>query len=312
MKITTIAWSFFFFAAVVVPTAGAIGLSDLAGTWTAVRADVEEITFNWYKAQLEYSTFLHQRPFESGEWDLRGDSLFLYGPNGGEGFAVKISGDTLKLESGKSLQVFVRKEEWQELLLYGSHTATSTLKGENWFGEEPGPYSVRNLADGNPKTCWAEGAKGYGIGEKIYLMVQGNPKNLRISNGYGKTTALYAKNGRVKSFRVVPLAAFNLPGDVTEVAAKYRAKRCGPPQKLEVKDSGAPQTISLNLDWRAMSPKIKALAAEFESEFAREIEERRAGGEDKYYQKIVLCLEIAEVYPGTKFEDTCISELEIE
>lgn len=304
--------SLLFFAAVVGMTAEAVGPSDLAGSWKAVRADVEEITFNWYKAQLEYSTFLHQRPFESGEWDRRGDSLFLYGPNGGESFTVKISGDTLKLESGKSVQVFVRKEEWQELLLYGPHTATSTLKGEDWFGGEPGPYSVRNLADGNPKTCWAEGVKGHGIGEKIYLIVQGNPRALKISNGYGKTPELYAKNGRVKAFRAVPLAAFNLPGDVSEVAAKYRAKRCGPPQKLEVKDSGAQQTISLNLDLRAMSQKIETLAAEFESEFAKEIEERRAGCEDKYYQKTVLCLEIAEVYPGTKFDDTCISELEIE
>jgi hypothetical protein len=154
--------------------------------------------------------------------------------------------------------------------------------------------------------------KGHGIGEKIYLTVQGGPKALMIINGYGKSPELYAKNGRVRKFKAVPLAAFNLPGDVSEVAAKYRAKRCGPTQMLEVKDLQARQAIPLRFDWKAVSERTGALAAEFEKEFAKEIEERRSGCEERYYQKTVLCLEIAEVYPGTKFDDTCLSELEAE
>lgn len=292
--------------------AQALGPGDLTGTWTAVRADVEEISFNWYKAQLEFSSFLNQRPFDSGEWDLRGDSLFLYGQAGAQKYSASISEDTLELGDGKSVQVFVKREEWQELLLYGPHTATSTLKGEDWFGGEAGPYSVRNMGDGDPGTCWAEGVKGHGIGEKIYLTVQGGPKALIIINGYGKSPELYAKNGRVRKFKAVPLAAFNLPGDVSEVATKYRAKSCGPPQMLEVKDLQARQAIPLRFDWKAVSERTGALASEFDREFAKEIEERRAGCEDKYYQKLVLRLEVSEVYPGTKFEDTCISELEAE
>lgn len=292
--------------------ATALGPGDLTGTWTAVRADVEELTFNWYKSQLEFNSFLNQRPFESGEWDLRGDSLFLYGPAGTKSFAASISGDTLKLKDSRSAQIFVKKEEWRELLLYGPYTATSTLKGEDWFGGEAKPYSVRNLGDGDPKTCWAEGVKGHGIGEKIYLTVRGSPKAIKIINGYGKTPELYAKNGRVKAFKATALAAFNLPGDVSEVSTKYRVKSCGPPQKLEVKDLQAQQTIPLKFDWGAISEKVAALAAEFDREFSKEIEERRAGCEDRYYQKTVLCLEIAEVYPGGKFDDTCLSELEAE
>ncbi len=290
----------------------ALGPGDLTGTWTAIQADVEEMTFIWYKAQLEFSSFLNQQPFESGEWDLRDDSLLLYGPAGTKIFAASISEDTLKLEDGKSRQVFVKKEEWQELILYGTYTATSTLKGEGWFGGQAGPYSVRNLGDGDPTTCWAEGVKGHGIGEKIHLIVTGCPQALKIINGYGKSPELYAKNGRVKEFKATMLAAFNLPGDVSEVAARYRAKRCGPPQRLEVEDLQVQQTISLKFDWRAVSERARALAAEFERDFSKEIEGRRAGCEDKYYQTLVLCLEISEVFPGTRFEDTCLSEMEAE
>ncbi len=293
-------------------TASAMGPGELTGTWTAVRADVDAMTFDWFKAQMEYRSFLNQKPFESGEWDLRGDSLFLYGPAGTKSFAVSISGDTLKLVGGSSVQNFVKKEEWQELLLYGAYTATSTLKGEDWFGGQTRPYSVRNLGDGDPKTCWAEGVKGYGIGERIYLALQGSPKALNLINGYGKSPDLYAKNGRVKAFKATVLAAFNLPGDVSEVATKYWARRCGPPQRVEVKDIQARQTILLPFDWRSMTQKAKALAAEFDREFSAEIQERRAGCLDRYYQTFVLCLEIAEMYPGTKYEDTCLSELEAE
>ena len=96
------------FLATLASEAIALGLGDLTGSWTAVRADVEKMTFTWYKAQLEFRSSLNQRPFESGEWDLRGDSLFLYGSSRTRGFAVTISGDTLRLREGESVQVFVK------------------------------------------------------------------------------------------------------------------------------------------------------------------------------------------------------------
>ena len=36
--------------------------------------------------------------------------------------------------------------------------------------------------------------------------------------------------------------------DVSEAAAKYRAKRCGPPQRIEVKDIQIRQTMVLPFD----------------------------------------------------------------
>lgn len=292
--------------------APAIDIGSLAGDWTAVRADVEEMSLKWYKAQTEFSTYLNQRPFDGGEWDLKGDSLILYGSAGSSRYRVWLAGDTLRLAGGMGTQVFVKKEEWQELLIYGTRTATSTLKGEDWFGENIPAYSVRNLGDGDPATCWAEGVTGTGVGEKIYLVVNGKPGRLSMVNGYGKSAALYSGNARVKAFRATVLAAFNLPGDVSEVATKYHVRKCGPAVKLEARDIQARQGIALPFDWASIEKTAGELAASFDKDFAVQIADRSHGCEDRFYRATILCLEISEAYPGTKYDDTCLSELEAE
>ncbi|HBE72961.1 MAG TPA: hypothetical protein DDW31_02545 [candidate division Zixibacteria bacterium] len=292
--------------------APAIDIGSLAGDWTAVRADVEEMSLKWHKAQLEFSSFRDGRPFDSGEWDLRGDSLFLYGSAGASRYRVWLAGDTMRMAGGKWTQVFVKKEEWQELLIFGTRTATSTLKGEDWFGENIPAYSVRNMGDGDPATCWAEGVPGTGVGEKIYLVVKGKPGRLSMVNGYGKSAALYARNARVKAFRATALAAFNLPGDVSEVATKYHIRKCGPAVKLEARDIQARQGIALPFDWANIEKTAGELAASFDKDFAAQIADRSHGCEDRFYRATILELEIAEVYGGTKYEDTCLSEIDLE
>lgn len=295
-------------------TSAATGVNpgSLAGDWAAVRDDVGEISFIWYKSQLEYRTFLNGRPGESGEWDLRGDSLLLYGPSGTGRYRVALSGDTLRLSGAGGTRVFVKKAEWRELLIYGNCSASSTLNGEEWSGDRVPAYSVRNLGDGDPATCWAEGAEGPGVGEKIYLSAPGRPSKISISNGYGKSKPLFEKNGRVKAFRATTLAAFNLPGDVTEAATKYQARKCGPTVRLEVKDIQDKQGIPLPFDWLEIERKAGELAAAFEKDFASGIADRSHGCRDRFYQAIILELEIAEVYPGGKHDDACVSELSAE
>jgi hypothetical protein len=286
---------------------------NIAGSWTAIQAEVEELSLKWYKAQLEFSTFLNQRPFDSGEWDLRGDSLLLYGTAGTSRYRVSMPDeDTLVLENGQSVQRFLRKEDWQEVLLYGAYTATSTLQGEDWFGGGDTPYSARHLGDGNPATCWAEGSEGSGIGEKIYLPVDGLPKGLIIANGYGKSPALFAKNNRVRTMKATVLAAFNLRGDISEVATKYYFKKCGPAQRIEVKDIQIMQAIPLTFDGAQVNRAARTLASSFEKDFSDELERRAQGEEARYSRTLIICLEIFAVYQGTKFDDTCISRLTLE
>lgn len=283
----------------------------LTGNWTAIQADVEELSLTWVKAQLAFSTYLNQRPFDSGEWELKGDSLILMGNAGTSRYRISMpDGDTLVLQDGQHVQRFLRREEWQELFIYGAYTATSTLEGEDWFGGDDTPYSVKHLGDGNPASCWAEGAKGSGIGEKIYVPIGGRPKELAISNGYGKSPALFAKNNRIKAFKATVLAAFNLWGDITEVATKYYAKKCGPAQRIEVADTRGKQAVNLPVHWDRVKEASQALARAFERDYKDELIRRTEGTEELGYGRtLILCLEIVEVYMGTKFDDTCISEL---
>lgn len=289
-----------------------------SGNWVGINADNKEIVLDLntihqsYKTKHIFNIYIDKLQFDTGTWESSVNNLILNGSADTNRYKFEIEGNILSITDSKVTQYFVRKEEWRELLIYGSCTASSTLNGEQWFGDDIPAYSVRNLGDGNPATCWAEGAKGPGIGERIYLMVNGKPKSLTIINGYGKSKSLFKKNGRVKVVEISLLAAFDLPGDVTEVATKYYMKRCGPTTGFVLKDIQAKQTVSLPFKWERIEEVGQALARAFEKDFSTEIEQRAQGNDVRYSRTLVLCLEIVQVYPGTKYEDTCISELYLE
>lgn len=73
-------------------------------------------------------------------------------------------------------------------------------------GDEEIKYDAENLGDNDPSTCWAEGAKGPGIGESITLKLRIPRKVTAISvqNGYcnPENESLYTKNSRVQEFAV--------------------------------------------------------------------------------------------------------------
>jgi hypothetical protein len=70
-------------------------------------------------------------------------------------------------------------------------------------------YSAENMNDGLETTAWAEGAKGLGIGEKIFARVSCDSKThnvsfwgIRIANGYQKDSSIWKANSRIKSLKV--------------------------------------------------------------------------------------------------------------
>lgn len=82
--------------------------------------------------------------------------------------------------------------------------ATSTLKDNGQI-----TYGVENLNDGLPETAWAEGASGYGIGEKFIAQMEGDSsmkgiafRGFRIANGYQKNSQTWKANSRIKKLKV--------------------------------------------------------------------------------------------------------------
>jgi hypothetical protein len=108
--------------------------------------------------------------------------------------------------------------------------------------------------------CWAEGVKGYGIGETLTLsIVQGN--NLTISNGFVSFSKpyLYRENARIKKIRIT--------------------NREGKSEVVTLRDTPHFQEInSALITYSAEGP-------------------------------VITKLEILEVYPGSKYEDTCVNSI---
>jgi hypothetical protein len=65
-------------------------------------------------------------------------------------------------------------------------------------------YGPRNLFDEDRSTAWAEGAAGAGDREWVLLSwpAERSLRGIRLVNGYAKSSALFAKNGRVQRVRL--------------------------------------------------------------------------------------------------------------
>lgn len=78
-------------------------------------------------------------------------------------------------------------------------------------------YSPKNAHDLNYKTAWAEGVKGYGIGEYLLYTFEGaSPRinEIKVLNGYIKSKTAWLNNSRVKTLKMYvndqPYAILNL------------------------------------------------------------------------------------------------------
>ena len=141
-------------------------------------------------------------------------------------------------------------------------------------------YKSDNLCDGKIETAWVEGAKGDGIGEWVKVSIDAYSSlseftstpfsldEIAIMSGYGKSEKTWVENNRVKKLLVVAYS----PRLSENEWVIYR---------LNLQDENKMQVFEIPND------KI---------------------GYSFTTMKKVVWLKIEEVYKGTKYEDTCISE----
>lgn len=146
-------------------------------------------------------------------------------------------------------------------------------------------YSMGNIGDNNPATTWVEGVKGYGIGEVLIVPCLDLTQPVKIWAGYGKSESSFINNSRPKNVRLVIVQA-EVEG-VTQYGTIYENLRMVSQSQVELKDINGYQSLQ--------TPYFKSSMYEFESE-----------QRDHTY---FLGLEILDVYKGSKWDDTCISEL---
>jgi len=153
--------------------------------------------------------------------------------------------------------------------------ASSILKTDavNRFNYEP-----KNLFDNDLNTAWVEGAAGGGVGEWAEVQFEKgvNIEAIGIINGYTKNEAIYKANNRIRKVRLDVEFDDSRPGDVY------------------------PNSIDLDLTEKQFNELNRNVQAPF-------ISWLQDYGMGRAVSKIRLT--ILEVAKGTKYDDSCISEL---
>ena len=148
-------------------------------------------------------------------------------------------------------------------------------------------YSVGSISDSNTKTAWAEGIDGPGIGEVLIVPCLNLKKPAKIWVGYGKSDSTFFKNNRPKKLRtVIVRAEFN---GATQSGIIYENLVVFAERIFSLEDKNGFQNLPI--------PEYTV-----DSYFSSRLNNK---SDYKYF----LGIEILDIYPGSKYDDTCISEI---
>jgi len=177
--------------------------------------------------------------------------------------------------------------------------ASSTLE------EQGQDYRMQNLFDGYAGSSWAEGNEGAGLGETLTLAIPHGADTIALVNGFARSADLFVKNNRVKEFTLIVERGYSPSGYVTEQGPVLFTMPLSAPVNLPVKDTRQLQTLHLPLSWKEIDRKREIMDRAFE---AFSLMEGYPGTYESYF---LLDLQISAVYPGSRWDDTCLSEIRI-
>ncbi|WP_164000180.1 discoidin domain-containing protein [Pyxidicoccus caerfyrddinensis] len=178
-------------------------------------------------------------------------------------------------------QLTVERARFNPLKLPLSVTASSTLAG--------GRYAPAHVLDGRADTAWCEGSKGDGAGE--WLEVRAGPpatppmfpchfEGVGLVAGYTRSAKTYGENGRPRRVRVATCAA---PEDFVEVDLALADR---PDAEAHVISESGKEDVAAT---RTPGSRRDTLP--------------QPSGD------LCLRLTFVEVAPGTRYPDTCVTEL---
>ncbi len=198
---------------------------------------------------------------------------------------------------------FSQESEWMKWTLFdfpdASLRVSSFLNG-TIQADTTNPYGPFNLVDNDTQTAWVDGIEGHGIGESIKIVVPEGKNGLKIFPGYGKNESLFYKNDRPSKLRISGIVGINPEGYVSETAGVYYCISVPGEIIIGLEDKMGFQYI----DWTGLQPAIDSLYQEIDSLFKRSFPMLVAGPIKK-----MLSVEITDIFPGSSWDDTCISEI---
>jgi hypothetical protein len=155
-----------------------------------------------------------------------------------------------------------------------------------------GKYGSTNLSDSDPSTCWAEDADNDGIGEYIWMTIPEKISSLRIRNGYQKNEAIYNANNRPENLEFELFACYEPAAYVTETHTGFCISEPISSTSIVLEDKLGYQDVKLGFDW---------------SEIYDQLSNDRIFDKDRF----ILKIKILDVYKGNKWNDACISDINI-
>ncbi len=150
---------------------------------------------------------------------------------------------------------------------------TSFLKD----AKNPQRYSPEKAVDDKIQTSWVEGVEGPGVGECIAVEITKDITRIRIFPGYG-VEKYFSLNNRIKKAYFHIYFLFAAPSEVVMTFSAQKLHTF----TLEFEDNMTHQTFDVSRPW-----------------------EREAEGMGEYFG----VLEIQEVYPGSRWDDTCVADI---
>ena len=199
-------------------------------------------------------------------------------------------------------------QEWTDIHLSGSGSrqvwATSELSHPDDDQEDylsfNKRYGVFNLFDNDPTTAWVEGEKDSGIGVSLFMVVPENLRKIEILNGFGKSKSLFIKNNRIKSLILSCYIGVHPEAFISENGMGYLAKKYEEEFEIELKDTFALQSIEFPFSWDKLDEFRNDVTASYHAEHDIPL----------VWVNPILQLEIKQVYRGSSWDDTCISQIE--
>ncbi|AFG37330.1 NADase-type glycan-binding domain-containing protein [Spirochaeta africana] len=186
---------------------------------------------------------------------------------------------------------------------YAYH-ASSTLDADSHV--ELGTYGMHTLFDGDTWTGWSEGSDGSGIGERLWLRIDPGSDTVAVINGFARSERLFLANNRVQGLRVRLWGGWLPDGMVTEYGPVYLMAPVSDSYALDLQDSRELQMIALPFDYSAAE-----LARDQLRLHVHGYAERQGLPERMVEEVYLIEFEIVSVFPGNRWDDTCLSELRV-
>jgi hypothetical protein len=196
--------------------------------------------------------------------------------------------------------------QWEKVNMtdMNGHTFYASSELDKPADLSTGKYAVVNLFDNDPATAWVEGVPGKGTGQ--YLITgpyTGVPDEINIQNGYQKSEALFYQNNRLRSAVLTLMVGITIPGHVTEFGPEVYLLPVPGNRLISFADTMTTTLIKPNWSTDSCMQFEQQAIEAFKDTFGI------SSGSDNPGVRYFIRLEIKCIYPGSKWDDTCISGL---